>query len=163
MKAALLALVVLVVAVACGGGSTAGSPSSSPSPSASPVQIGPLVLKATGCSWQGPAQAKAGEVSIQMVNQTQGGFQLDFWLLDKDHAYEELVAHIKEEQRRVAAHEPPLGHPTFASLIGSWSADAGQNRNAQASLSAGTYGFVCIPLSGQEPTGIYLAGPLKVA
>lgn len=163
MKSVVLALVVLVVAVACGAGSTAGSPSLSPSPSASPPQIGPLVLTATGCSWQGPAQANAGPASIQVVDQAKGGLALDFWLLDQGHSYDELVNHIKEEQRRFAAHEPQLGHPTFASLKGQWSADAGETRSFATTLSAGTYGFVCIALSGQDPVGIYLAGPLKVA
>ena len=161
MKSALLAAVLLAVAVACGGASTAGS--TSPSPSQSPVQLGQLVLTATGCTWQGPAHATAGPVSIQMIDQAKGGFALDFWLLDKGHPYDELVAHIKEEQRRFVVHQPSLGHPTFASLVGQWRTDAGETRTLDSTLSAGTYGFVCIPLDGNEPTGIYLVGPLTVS
>jgi len=97
-----------------------------------------------------------------MVDEAKGGFALDFWLLDKGHSYDELVNHIKEEQRRFAAHEPELGYPTFASLVGHGEVAAGAIGSVNVTLSAGTYGFVCMPFSGNEQSGIYLAGPLTV-
>src|SRR4029077_13790195 len=148
---------VLVMLAACGG-----SASATPSPPAA-REGGPLLLSAGGCSYQGPREVSAGRVAIHMVDRTERAFNLDLWRLDQGHAYAELEAHIAEEQRRDAAHESELGHPTFATLAAQLSVPAGTEGNREATVGAGTYGFVCIAFA--SPTvrgGIWVTGPLVV-
>lgn len=98
-----------------------------------------------------------------MVDRTEQAFNLDLWRLDQGHTYAELEAHIAEEQRRDAAHEPELGHPTFAARAAQLSVPAGTESNREATVGAGTYGFVCIAFA--SPTvrsGIWVTGPLVV-
>ncbi len=149
--------VLVMLAAACGGSATA-----TPSPPAA-REVGPLVLSAGGCSYQGAREVSAGRVAIHMVDRTEQTFSLDVWRLDQGHAYAELEAHIAEEQRLDAAHEPGLGHPTFATLAAQLSVPAGTESNREATVGAGTYGFVCIAFASATVRGaIWVTGPLSV-
>jgi hypothetical protein len=149
----------MTIAMSCGAssGPTASVPTASVQTS-----IGPVVLSDNGCTFGGPSQIGSGPVALKMTNQTNGHFNLDLWKLDEGHSYGELDAHIKEEQRRAAAGEPELGHPTFAALIRQESVASGTEVKNIPRLTPGTYGFVCIALANSGPGAIWLAGPLTV-
>ncbi len=83
------------------------------------------MLWKSGCAYAGPAEISVGPLTIWMLNQTPGDFDLDLWLLNEVHEYDELAAHIEEEHRRGEAGEEPLGHPTFATLVAETSAEPG--------------------------------------
>ena len=97
-----------------------------------------------------------------MTNETKVQFNLDLWRLGEGHTYAELDAHIKEEQRRAAAGEPGLGHPTFAALQDQETVASGTEIKHLPTLVSGTYGFVCIAFGTGGPVAIWLAGPLRV-
>ncbi len=157
MPALVAAGTVLVMLAACGGSATV-----TPSPPAA-REVGPLVLSAGGCSYQGPREVSAGRVAIHMVDRTEQIFSLDLWRLDQGHAYAELEAYVAEEQRLDAAHAPGLGHPSFATLAAQLSVPAGTESNREATVGAGTYGFVCIAFASATVRGaIWVTGPLSV-
>ena len=153
----------MTIVMSCG---TSGGPTStvqSPSPSPPPAtQIGPLVLSDKGCTYAGPPQVGSGPMALKMTNGTKAQFNLDLWRLNEGHTYAELGAHIKEEQRRAAAGEPELGHPSFAALIHQTSVASGTETKNISTLAPGTYGFVCIAFETNGPGAIWLAGPLVV-
>jgi hypothetical protein len=147
--------------ISCGGSGSPVAAVQSPSPSPA-TAIGPLVLSARECTYAGPGQISSGPASLEMTNRTKLRFNLDLWELDQGHTYAELVAHIKEEQRRAAAGEPELGHPTFATLVDQESVLSGSETKKIPNLKPGTYGFVCIAFERNGPGAIWVAGPLVV-
>ena len=157
-----VALAFVCCAAACGT-STQSSGGATPSSLATPrSSLGPLVLTEKGCTYAGPARIASGPVALNMTNQTKLQFNLDLWKLNDGHSYAELDSHIKEEQRRAAAGEPGLGHPTFAALIDQESVASGTESKNISTLKPGTYGFVCIAFATGGPVAIWLAGPLVV-
>jgi len=150
-----------VVLASCGGGNQPSTAVRSPSPPGA-TEIGPLTLDDQGCTYAGPKNVASGTVAIKMVDNTHLRFNLDVWQLNVGHQYAELDAHITEERRRLHAGEPSLGHPNFANLIISSSVGVGSNTSRVIAVTAGTYGFVCIPFDTQ-PRDIWLAGPLEVS
>lgn len=122
-----------------------------------------VTLSESGCAYQGPAEMPVGKVAISLVNETNGQFALDLWLMNEGHAYDELSAHIAEEQRRAEAGEPGLGHPGFATLTGEATAEAGTGGELAGSLAEGTYGLACIRFGPDSVGGIWSAGPFTVA
>jgi len=149
------------IAMSCGNSSGPTATAQSPSPPRA-AEIGPLVLSDKGCAYAGPGQIGSGPVALKMTNETQAQFNLDLWRLNAGHTYAELDSHIKEEQRRATAGEPELGHPSFATLIDQESVASGTMTKSMATLTPGTYGFVCIALVTSGPGAIWLAGPLSV-
>lgn len=150
------------IAMSCGNSSGPMAIAQSPSPPRA-AEIGPLVLSDKGCAYAGPGQIGSGPVALEMTNETEAHFNLDLWKLDQGHTYSELDAHIKEEQRRAAAGEPELGHPSFATMIAQESVASGTEVKNISTLTPGTYGFVCIAFVTSGPGAIWLAGPLSVA
>jgi len=153
----------MIIVTSCGD--STGPTATLPSPNATPppaTQIGPLVLSDRGCTYAGPAQIGAGPAALKMTNETSMQFNLDIWKLIEGHAYAELDAHIKEEQRRAAAGEPELGHPSFATLVDQESVRSSTETKIISTLMPGTYGFVCIAFGTQGPAAIWPAGPLSV-
>lgn len=154
------ALVIGVIVAAC------ATPSGS-TPSPSIASSGPLHATVTltddGCEYDGPAEVAAGPMVIDLVNATSGQFDLDLWRLNDGHTYDELVAHVAEEMRRQEAGEPPLGHPTFAELVGEATAEESAEGELQMALESGTYGMACIFFPAPEVLGaIFTAGTLLV-
>lgn len=153
-------LVLSVVIGACGvsdddnGASPVGENENPPVKSAATV-----TLTKTGCEYDGPSEMAAGELTITMVNSTQGPFDLDVWLLNEGDEYKELVDHIAEEIRREKAGKPPLGHPTFATLAAEATAK-GKRGELSTDVDPGTYGLACIPVAGVL---WYAAGPFTVS
>lgn len=121
-----------------------------------------VVLRDDGCGYSGPADIKAGTVVLELVNATVGQFDADLWLLRPGRTYDELVAHLGEEQRRLEAGEPPLGHPAFATLVAEAST-ASERGTLTADLDPGTYGLACIRFEGGVPVQYWSAGPFAAA
>lgn len=128
------------------------------------VVVGGVTLTTTGCEYAGPSELAAGDLTFRLRNKTSGQFNLNVWLLDQDHGYDELAAHIDEERRRAAAGEPPLGHPTFATLVGEATAETDAVSDLATSVDPGTHGLACI-LFDQDGGfgGIWAAGPITVS
>lgn len=161
--------ILAVVLAACGtpGSSTTAPPSGSPpataSSSAAPLQLS-VTLDDTACALEGDSELPAGPVAIHMDNATDGQFDLDLWRLQDGHSYDELVAHIDEEMRRITSGEPPLGHPDFADLVDESTAAAGMDGELRSDLLPGLYGFACIYFQSTDVLGaIRPAGPLEVS
>ena len=131
------------IAMSCGNSSGPTATAQSPSPPRA-AEIGPLVLSDKGCAYAGPGQIGSGPVALKMTNETQAQFNLDLWRLNAGHTYAEL------------------GHPSFATLIDQESVASGTMTKSMATLTPGTYGFVCIALVTSGPGAIWLAGPLSV-
>jgi hypothetical protein len=150
---------ILIESCGSGSGSVATHPSAGASSSSS-VEIGPLVLSETGCTYAGPSQTRSAPTAIKMIDQTSLTFNLDLWRLNEGHSYAELGSYIQEEERRIVAGEPTLGHPAFATLIVQKSVASGTQTLEISTLAPGTYGFVCIAFD-TRPRAIWLAGPLQ--
>lgn len=150
----------MTAVISCAGSGGPIATLQSPSPNA--ARIGPLTLSDGGCTYAGPPQIASGPVTLRMTNEAKLQFNLDLWKLNQGHTYAELVAHIKEEQRRAAAGEPELGQPTFAALIDQESVASGTATKNISTLTSGTYGFVCIAFGTSGPGAIWVAGPLVV-
>jgi hypothetical protein len=118
-------------------------------------------MRDDGCEYSGPAMVGAGTVILGLENESSGQFDADLWLLEPGHTYDELAAHIAEEQRRSEAGEPPLGHPAFATLVAEASTTS-ERGTLTADLDAGTYGVACIRFEGGAPVQYWSAGPLVV-
>jgi hypothetical protein len=117
----------------------------------------------TGCAYAGPADIPAGEVTIRAVNNTSIQFDIDLWLLDEGHTYQELATHM-EEQARLEGEEPGLGHPTFATWVAHTTAyPEGSDELTIPLLRPGTYGFACIRLASGMPVEIMATGPFMVS
>jgi hypothetical protein len=104
-----------------------------------------------------------GQLRVEMSNQTNRQFDLDLYLLDEGHPYEESAGHVDDERARDEAGEPPLGHPTFATLVAEASAEGEPSGQLRTDLAVGTYGMACI-LFDQPGSlgGIWPVGPLVV-
>lgn len=135
-------------------------PTPTPSPAASPAAT--VSMRDDGCEFSDPAQFDAGTVVLGLENRSSGQFDADLWLLNPGHAFDELAAHIAEEQRRWDAGEPGLGHPTFATLVAEASVTAEHGLLASR-LEPGTYGVACILFEGGQPVHIWAAGPFTIA
>jgi hypothetical protein len=118
-------------------------------------------MRDDGCEYSGPAMVSAGTVVLGLENESSGQFDADLWLLNSGHSYEELAAHIAEEQRRADAGEPGLGHPDFATLVAEASVAAGRGR-LTSRLAPGTYGIACILFEGGEPVRILAGGSFTI-
>ncbi len=156
LRATVLVL-MLTGAVSCG--QTQAAPATS---SASPPSLGAFVLSDSGCGYEGQPKISAGHGSVTLSNKTANQAHFDVWRLNEGHSYSELVAHIKEEQRRSQAGEPGLGHPTFATLLTTEIVEPQRTKSLVLPSEAATYGMACIPWRG-GPTGIFAAGPLTVS
>jgi hypothetical protein len=115
-------------------------------------------LSEGGCAYEGPARMTAGQLRVEMTNETSGQFDLDLWVLDEGHDYEELAAHIDDDRARNEAGEPSLVHPTFATLVAEASAEAGSSGTLTTDLAAGTYGMARILFDQPGSLGGFLGG-----
>jgi hypothetical protein len=122
-----------------------------------------VTFSRTGCAYAGPADIPAGEVTIRAVNGTPVQFDIDLWLLDEGHTYQELATHM-EEQVSFEGEEPGLGHPTFATLVAHTTAfPKGSDQLTIPLLRAGTYGFACIRIESGMPADIMATGPFMIS
>ena len=84
------------------------------------------------------------------------------WIEASDQ-YEEFAGHDDDERARDEAGEPPLGHPTFATLVAEASAEGEPPGQLTTDLAVGTYGMACIFFDQPGSLGgIWLVGPLVV-
>jgi N-acetylneuraminic acid mutarotase len=128
------------------------------------VVVGGVTLATDGCQYTGPTELPAGDVTFRLRNKTSGQFDLDVYLLDAGHDYEEFAAHIDEERRRGEEGEPPLGHPAFATLLAESTAEEGINSELVTDVAVGAYGMACIYFDQPGSLGgIWAAGPITVA
>jgi hypothetical protein len=129
-----------------------------------PGEDAAVMLSEDGCAYEGPARMTAGQLRVEMSNETSGQFDLHLWVLDDGHDYDELAAHIDDDRARNEAGEPSLGHPTFATLVAEASAEAGSAGKLIADLTAGTYGMACIFFDQPGSLGgVWAVGPLVVS
>lgn len=119
-----------------------------------------LTLGPSRCRYEGPSHLEPGAIEIALAS-TDGIADFDLWLLDDEHGYEEFVAHVEEEHRRIRSGEPPLGHPSFATLVAEASTDPTGEGLMAASLRVGVYAMACIR-HDPEAAGIWAAGPVAV-
>lgn len=158
-------VLMLTGAVSCGqsqAASQTSSPTPSPTSSPTPPSVGDFALSDAGCAYQGQQKIAPGHSSVTLSNKTANQAHFDFWRLNEAHSYSEFVAHIREEQRRIQAGEPGLGHPTFATLITTETVEPQGTQSLVLPSEAATYGMACIPWRN-GPTGIFAAGPLTVS
>lgn len=123
---------------------------------------GRFVLSRSGCRYEGPPTVAVGQASFNLVSKTNVAAQFDLWQMNDGHTYAELVAHLDEEQRRLEAGEPSLGHPTFASLVASTPVDPREEGTVTIDATAGEYGMACIRLD-EDNGGFSSAGPFVAA
>jgi hypothetical protein len=122
-----------------------------------------VTLSDAGCAYQGPSSMAVGRLSVEMSNQTNGQFDLDLWLLEEGHQYEELAGHIDDERARDEAGKPSLGHPTFATLVAERSTEGEPSGQITTDLAAGTYGMACIFFDRPGSLGgLWPVGPLVI-
>lgn len=176
-----LAISLTVVMAACGGESgelattslpatTAGpttvatTTTAPPGATAEPTSTGIVTLSDSGCQYNGPTEIAVGQLRIELTNETTGQFDIHLWSLQDGHDYDELAAHIDEEGRRNEAGEPPLGHPSFATLVAEASAEAGSTSELVTDIGVGTYGMACIYFDQPGSLGgIWSVGPITAA
>jgi hypothetical protein len=152
-------MLVLLVGACSDGDTTAPTGVEGTEPAAESGQpVGLFVLSKSGCRYEGPATVAAGHVSFALVGQTNVAAQFDLWQMNDGHTYAEFVAHLDEEQRRLEAGEPSLGHPTFATLVASTPTDPRDQATVTIDAGDGEYGMACIRLD-EDNGGFAAAGP----
>lgn len=148
-----LGVLVETLLVGCGGAQVPSEPAGEP--------IGTFTMTDAGCAYVGAAEARSGPVMIGLDNQSSAQFDADLWRLQEGHGFDELAAHAAEEQRRSREALPPLGHPSFATLVAEQSVTI-QRGSVTAYLSPGTYGLACIRFVDEVPVDIWAAGPFSI-
>lgn len=160
----------LIVAACTAGPLGAESPAPAsgsttpPSPAATLVpHAATVTLVDGGCRLDGSELADEVPIRLVMVNEADGQFDVDLWLLDAGHAYSEFASHVADEMGRLEAGDPLLGHPDFADLVAEGSTAIGSVGDLEADVTAGTYAIVCILLDASSvPSGISAVGPIRV-
>jgi hypothetical protein len=159
--------------------STPGTPTSAettdPSRTAPPVTVLTTILDDAGCRLDGEVGVEPGPIEISVSNQDpkdRASFQL--LRIHENGTFEELAAHVDEEQERIDAGGDPIGIPAYASEVVGTLIVAGETDQLETTLPAGTYAMVCADWAdggaagsaGNHPnTGgrILIAGPLTVS
>jgi hypothetical protein len=166
-----------VAAPATSPSPTGRSPSadpSEPSPTEPPVADLSATLDDEGCRLEGELVIDPGPVSITVNNKDpvdRGSFQL-LRILESG-TFDELVAHVAEEQTRISAGEDPIGFPAYATEVVGALIVAGTQDQLEATLQAGIYAMVCADWAdgggagsdGNHPAQggrVLVAGPLTV-
>jgi len=129
------------------------------------VVVGGVTLTSAGCEYAGPSEIPVGDLTFRLRQKNTGRFNLDAFLLDEGHGYDEFVAHIDEERRRNRAGEPHQGPPnSFASLVGQASAEVDAIADLDIDAGPGTYALACIHIEESgAPGDIWAAGPITVS
>lgn len=151
-------LAVGLTLISCGneGPDDGGTPVSRESSASGPV--GTFTMESASCGYDGPTAIPAGSATFDLVSSERQA-QFDLYLMDEGSSYDDLVAHIREEMRRLDEGEPMLGHPTFATLVDSSTTTGGLNA-VTLDLTDGEYAMACI----QIQQGVLApAGPVFVS
>jgi len=155
---------VAIVTSACGRGDApaAATNGGGSQVTGAPADAGSFTLARSACRFEGPASLATGTAEFGLAS-SGGTADFDLWLLRDGHTYAELAAHIDEERRRSEQGSPPLGHPTFASLVAEASTDSAGHGVMRTQLTAGVYGMACIRFDGPgRLEGLWAAGPVTV-
>lgn len=156
----MLAVSLAAAIVLAGACDTSGQNAEEPRAAARPATV---TLSRDGCTLTGPGNARAGMVRVHAVNRTSDQFDVDLWMLHEGHAYQELADHIAQEQQNFENNDPPLGHPTFATLVAEATVQLEGSAEVTADLEAGTYGFACIRFEEGAPVEILAVGPFTIS
>lgn len=142
-----LVLVLLIVA-ACAAPGVAEPPT--------------VVLTDDGCERTGAESLPAGASSIAIRNES--GSIGSFELVRLDSSFPELVAHIAEEQARIASGQPPQGIPSSVTEVGRLLLEPMGSGTIEATLTPDIHAVVCARLTASEDAvvSIFLVGPYTV-
>jgi len=132
-------------ATATPGPSPSPSPTRAPSPSPSRATVGTVTFDGSDCTFEpGPDSLVAGPTWFITVNNSADRAGFDLWRMRDDHRFEELVAWIDEEQRRLEAGLPVVGYPLhLAHGPANIEHDAGSSGRLADLTAPGTHGIVC--------------------
>lgn len=115
-----------------------------------PAGTGPAVTQLTatlddrGCRLNGELRIDPGPIAISVSNEDpadRASFQL--LRINENGTFDELSAHIAEEQARIDVGGDPIGIPAYASEVVGTLIEAGTEGQLEATLPAGTYAMVC--------------------
>ena len=142
-----MCLVLLFAVAACGdSGAHAGSMAA--------ADVGKLTVTNSACIYEGSSTHVAGAVTILLVDQTGGGFNLHMWVLDSSYPYADLAREFLSDHGTLRAH---------AQMTDSASVKPGATQRFTTHFYAGTYAFHCVPLRDGSEYGVgYTAGPIRV-
>lgn len=149
-----LAAATLLVACSSGGQPSASPTASTPiasadqaSPSGSAaVDLGTVTLAADECRLDSESTTiTATSVRVTTVNETEYPGAFDWWRINDDRTYQDLVDHVAAEVEAASAGRPVLGHPGFVSNnLSSGIVAAGESAQIAGRVTPGTYAIVCL-------------------
>jgi hypothetical protein len=119
----------------------------------------PLTFDDSGCTYGGPTQLRAGDLSIDFINASDGPAAAQMFALDMDATFADLLAHVEEELRRLDEGLEMMGHPDFTTLVGEISVEAQGSGELAAQLQPGRYALVCADFD-PGTRGLYPYGPI---
>jgi len=150
-------VVAAALLVACSAGETqpasptgstaeASANAASAAASSGPVDLGTVTLVRDGCSLDASTTTvEATSVRVAVINQTEYPGAFDWWRIDGDRTYQDLVDHVAAEAAAASEGDPGLGHPGFVSAnLSSGIVRAGESAQIQGTVTPGTYAVVCL-------------------
>lgn len=119
-----------------------------------------VTLTEDGCSYDGPESVEAGTVSIELENASDANGVFELLRLGRSTTFEQLEAHVAEEQQRIDGGLQPLGPPDTVTVVLPLEVDPGQVGELSSSLTAATYAITCA--NGPPTTALYVTEPFEV-
>ena len=137
-----LLLIVALLMTACGSGDKA-------------VSDGELLLTFDGdsCTYEGPKFLKAGPVTLNFFNESEGGAAVNLVRHTGDETIQDMIDTFVEE--------PSTGHaPSWTSEVGTWHPiRAGESYTWEGALEPGIHSMVCARIG---PLGVWFGTGLTV-
>lgn len=151
MRVVASGLVLVGFALACGG----------TAPTA-PAPVATVVLSEEDCRTEGLGATVVGRLEVDLINRTADPARFDLIRLNDGHSYDELVAVVAEDNRRVKQGENTVGPWAFATLLQISLIDAGTYKRLEAQLIPGRYTVVCIRATATPRSVRIATGPFRI-
>lgn len=156
-----ISILLSIFLSACGGG---GEQITEPTATRAPQTLGTITWTGSKCTLDlNETQLHSGNISLELVNTTDGNIVFHLVRIGEGHTFEELVEHINQERQLAEEGEAALGLPTYAEEVSELLCLADVSITRVVSINPGTYAFVCskdFEDVGERPFS--LLGPIEV-
>lgn len=152
-----VALAALVLLAGCGGDDGGGEAGPDAGDGSQTLSV---TLTDTECTYEGPTSTPAGQLSIDVENETELASRFELFRVEQGVAVEDLVAYVQGEQLSIGDGQQPAWPPPYGSVVDQVPVRPRWNTTLAAQAQPGTYAVVC--WVAPPPTAVYLATTLDV-